>query len=341
MFPYLIYTLVLILLYRKAKGSKWYRLIMFLVTIFFIGFRKDVGTDYENYTDYFNSYADFFEIGYSALALFIKTHGYDVTYLFFIMAALSYGIIYFAVEFNDDIEKGTTSLLICLLTITFSVNGIRQFLAAALFMLAYCFIKKRNLILFLVCIGAGVLFHKSILILTPFYFLGNRYLPSKYYIVIYLVSFILTTMSLEEIMKPFAEFLSENEEKYYKYIRDDYNTGYFSLGVFVELLNYIILLFVSIKLDLYKKFPLIFNLFFTMCVVYNLRIASPIFNRIQVYFIMFTYYLLPLAIKRLNNRTSQILTIYYVVSLGSMAIKYIFFTPNSRMAIYHDVFGIF
>ena len=341
MLPYLIYAIVLLLLFPKAKVSRWGRVCMFIVTILFIGFRKDVGTDYENYKDYFNAFSDFFEIGYSTLAMYLKTKGYDVTYLFFIMAFLSYGILFLAVELNDDIEKGSTSLMICLLTITFSVNGIRQFLAAALFMLAYCFIKKRSLPLFLICIGFGVLFHKSILILLPFYFFINKSLTPKYYIIIYLISFVFTTMSLQEIMGPFADFLSENEEKYFRYIRDDYNSSYFSLGIFVELLNYIILLYLSLKLEVYKKYPIIFNLFFTMCIVYNLRIASPIFNRIQIYFMIYTFYLLPLVIKRLDHKMAQLLIVYFVITLGSMSMKYIFFTPNSRMAVYHDVFGIF
>lgn len=345
MLPYLIYTLVIVLLYPRAKKSRWFRLVMFLVTICFIGFRKDVGTDYESYADYYNSYADFFDIGYTALSLFLHSHGCDVAVLFFIMAALSYGILYLAVELNNDIDKGTTSLLLCLLTITTSVNGIRQFLAVCTFMLSYCCIKNRKFLLFLVCIGAGALFHESVLILIPFYFFADKHLPAKFYIIIYIASFVFTTMSLQEIMGPFTNFLSENEDEFHRYNRyilgDSYSSSYFSLGVFVGLLNYIILLFFSIRLKLYEKYPIIFNMFFVLCIVYNMRIASPLFNRIQMYFTMYTSYLLPLVIKRLNVKTAKPLIVYYTISFTSMSIKYIFFTPISRMAVYHDVFGLF
>ncbi len=315
---------------------------MFLVAACFVGFRKDVGTDYENYTTYFYNFEDFLEIGYTTIALYLRYNGFDVSYLFFFMAALTYGVLYLAVEFNDDVDKRATSLLLCLLSISGTVNGIRQCVAVSFFMLSYIFIKRRNLPLFGACIGLGFLFHKSILILLPLYFFVQKVASRKSYIVVYLISFVFTTMSLEDIMAPIADFLSNNEEKYYNYLSSErYISSYFSIGVFIELVNYIILVYLSLRYEFHKKYPIIFNLFFIMCIVYNLRIASPLFGRIQMYFVWFTFYLLPLVLKQIDNRISRPLTLYYIIALSATSIKYIFFTPISRMAVYHDVFGIF
>lgn len=342
MLPYIIYVLLLCLLYPRAKNSKLFRFLMFAVATIFVGFRKDVGTDYENYSIYFYAFEDFLEVGYTTIALYLRSNGYDVSYLFFIMSFLTYGVLYIAVELNDDIDKGLSSLLLCILSITSTVNGIRQCVAVSFFMLSYCFIKKRQLFLFVFSFLLGFLFHKSILLLVPIYFFAHKVTKPKFYIAIYLFSFVFTTMSIQEILGPFADLIADNDQKYAGYISmDRYASSYFSAGVFAELLNYIILMYLSLHYGFYKKYPLLFNLFFIMCVVFNLRIASPLFGRIQMYFGWFTLYLLPLVLSRINLKIARPLYIYYLLSLGASTMKYIFFTPISRMAVYHDIFGIF
>ncbi|MBP3716855.1 MAG: EpsG family protein [Paludibacteraceae bacterium] len=55
----------------------------------------------------------------------------------------------------------------------FSVTGIRQTIATGFCLTAYEYVKSRNLFLFLICIFAGALIHKSCLLFLPFYWIAN------------------------------------------------------------------------------------------------------------------------------------------------------------------------
>lgn len=339
MFPYIVLLFVVFYLSKQYKRNDNALFLLFVFMSLFIGLRKDVGTDYENYTMIYDSDTHFLEIGFQLIVQWLNSHGLPPYTLFLTFAVITYGFIFAGIYKQENIEKFPTAFLLSVNTMTFICNGIRQAAAVAIFFFASRFIISRKWYIYFPLILFAFLFHKSILICLPLYFLKDFHLPKKTYVIIYMISFVFVTMDLQSIMQPLMPLLEDNE-RYANYMYSDrYTSGYFSLGVFAELLNYIILLWLSLRNDVEKKHPLWFNFFFFVIVLFNMRIASPLFNRVQVTFSWFITILMPIALMYEQNLSlRKKLIIWFIFSIAATSIKYIFFTPISRLYPYQFVF---
>lgn len=339
MFPYIVLLFVVYFLSKQYRRNDHALFLLFVFMSLFIGLRKDVGTDYENYSMIYDSYTHFLEVGFQYIVLWLNSYGLPPYTLFLTFAVITYGFIFAGIYRLDNIEKFPTAFLLSVNTMSFICNGIRQAAAVAIFFFASRFIISRKWYIYFPLILFAFLFHKSILICLPLYFLRDFYLSKKTYVILYLVSFIVVTMDSQFIMRSFMPLLEDNE-RYVNYMNSDrYSSGYFSLGLLVELLNNILLLWLSLRNDIEKKYPLWFNFFFFVIILFNVRIASPLFNRVEVTFSWFINILMPIALmheKDLSLRRKSI--IWLLFSITTMTIKYIFFTPISRMFPYQFIF---
>ena len=340
MVPYLIILILVLLCAYKGQTDRKARIALFIIMSLFVGLRDDVGTDFQEYAMIYQMQGDYLEIGFSYIISYLHNYGYSVTYLFVLFAVLSYSFMFFAIEKTDEFKNYPTMVMMPLLSLPFLCNGIRQGLAICIFLFAYHYIKERKPFHYWGCIALAFLFHKSIIITAPLFFLGDKSLSRKKYIIIYLFSFVFVTFSLYDILGPFAQLLESNK-RYYGLLEGDSGIGYFSFGLFLELTNFIILLMLSLKNNMHNRFPLLFNLIFIAAVLLNMRIGAPLINRVQIIFTWFCYPMLPLIIAAENKQTKLFVISYYLISYVAMTINYIVFTKSSNMMPYHDVLGIF
>lgn len=320
------------------------KIALFAIFIFmtlFVGLRYNVGTDYQNYSAIYDYEITYLEPGFVFLQDWLSTRHYSVTYLFFIMAFLTYGFLFWGLYKFKGARMQITMIMLCLCTLSFICNGIRQALAVAIFVFAYQFIENRKIIPFLLCVAGGFLFHTSILIVLPFFFVGRFRLGKIWYIALYAFSFIFIVMNLETLTSPFGTLL-ENYDRAEAYIEGNgQGEGYLGPGVILELLNCLILFIFSLIANIEKKYTTLFNIFFVGIVIMNMRVGAPIFVRVQMYFSIFTNFLLPIVIYESKDKlTRQLLSAYFILSLSASTIAYWFFTANSKMYPYRDVFGI-
>lgn len=339
MFPYIVLIIVVFFLSKQYERNDNTLFLLFVFMSLFVGLRKDVGTDYENYSMIYDSYTHYLEVGFQYIVLWLNNQGLPSYTMFLAFAVITYSFIFAGLYKLDNIEKFPTAFLISVGTLSFICNGIRQAAAVAIFFFASRFIISRKWYIYFPLILFAFLFHKSILICLPLYFLKDFYVSKKTYVILYLISFVFVTMDMQSIMQPFMPLLEDNE-RYANYMYSDrYTSGYFSLGLFVNLLNYIFLLWLSLRNDIEKKYPLWFNFFFFSIVLFNMRIASPIFNRVEVTFSWFFSILLPIVLMHENNLSlRRLLIIWYIFSITSTSVKYIFLTPISRMFPYQFIF---
>ena len=109
----------------------------------FVGLRKGVGTDYEEYSKIFNFQGDYLEIGFTYILLYLNKLNLSETWLFFVIAAISYLFMYLAVEKTFVFRQSLVLAMLPLLSLTFLCNGIRQGLAICVFLYAFHFIQER------------------------------------------------------------------------------------------------------------------------------------------------------------------------------------------------------
>lgn len=204
--------------------------IVFLIFSVLAGIRYYVGTDYETYTlfqipetlsgvqrghevEFLYKYIIYFGNWLGSYQwIFAITH---VIFLFFILAYI-----------RENSKNYSFSVFIFMSStlFAFSLNGMRQSIATAIFLYAVKYIKKNNLIKYMIFIVIAILFHKSAMIYIPFYLLS--YVDLRSYKKMPIVLFI--TLILTVSSKPIYSLLYKLSFKYgfySKFFNSQYDQG--------------------------------------------------------------------------------------------------------------------
>lgn len=170
-------------------------LFTFIVISFFLGGRYNVGTDWENYKNFYDDIAtngiNFGNIEplYLILNKVISITGFSSSFFFFCISIIQLSIIYFI--FKDDKRVFALGMLIYFLCcLPISLNIIRQSLAISIFLYSIRYIGNSPLKYILMITIAG-LFHYSSFILLVVYvlsykrfsFIENRKLSIPLYVI--------------------------------------------------------------------------------------------------------------------------------------------------------------
>lgn len=144
--------------------------------ILLAAFRYDVGTDYlYTYVPRFNEIAEgkenYFEYGFFMLNKLIQVFTLDYFWLFLTCAVITYSLVFESIyKYLDDPTFGVLMFVISTAFFT-SLNTTRQYIAIAIFLYAIRFIQNKQLFRYAAAILIAALFHKSILIMLPVYFI--------------------------------------------------------------------------------------------------------------------------------------------------------------------------
>ena len=144
MFTYLIYNMILVLSFLSAylaefSKTKFQRIVcrIVLFNILFIpaAIRYNVGTDYPNYVDYFNSVYgnDVNEYGFYVLTVFLRNIGLPVHSLFVASSFLSY----FPLLFLSRRSYSIKILFYVLLLYLISLSAIRNAISISIVLLSF------------------------------------------------------------------------------------------------------------------------------------------------------------------------------------------------------------
>ena len=160
-------------LYIKSDTIKLW--LLFILLLFLAGFRWDVGIDWGSYMGLGEHAAtnERLEPANLAIKLLLFTNGFtDGGYWLWVMAFLILFFFFYSFWKYSAAPLLSAILFICLGPFFDSLNGVRQYTAIALFVYSWQFIFKKQCIRYLIVLGIGSLFHQSILLLLPFYWLS-------------------------------------------------------------------------------------------------------------------------------------------------------------------------
>lgn len=306
-FYFLFFAFIFILSNVINKADKLiYRYILIIFVSLFIGLRYDVGIDYLTYLDEYNlSYYylnERFEFFPSFSQHYLSSNNFPFYYWFCLMAFIQ--ICFFLNYFKDKrIVLLPIGIILFFIMYLSSINNlIRQMCAVLIFFNAIQFIEKRKIIPYILLILFGSLFHKSILIMLPFFYVNKlNFVDLKFLtrLIILFCSFFVGVLLNKYIFIFFDIFI---------YLGYEYTVGNFDLNDTLmikegsglgRLMNWILIILVMYLNDKMKVFYIdkayfyntIFNLFFIYCFFYEFTGHVLYFQRIFLYF-TFTNFLM-------------------------------------------------
>jgi transmembrane protein EpsG len=306
--------------YRHQSLQKVPWILLFVVS----AFRYNVGTDYVNYYHLFlykDGMFEYKEWGYTNLVNLLSGLGFNPQIMFFLFSLVTILLFYKSFKYffkeNDSLFMLATLLFIPLFYF-YTLNGIRQSLAVAIFFYSIRFIIDKSYFKYFLLIVIAMLFHKSAIVLIPLYFFSTIKLTKYKLIVIYLV---IVFLLLFNPLIYIVDIYVQNKLPLYFYFNDEFfSQGVSGFGKVIAIINVFLVLLLSFFLN--KKNPLeniVFNLIIIFVVIKLFALDIQIIDRLSLYFkpIMILFVLLVIRnVNKLKNIffiSTLILTLSYTL----------------------------
>jgi len=295
-----------------------------------------VGTDSPSYVYFYNKMQSFdaaFKVineqGEAAFWLLnslghLFTSNYFIIFLFcslIITSCYFYSIRYFNLK---------TLSLISLLLIGpyyFQLNGTRQAIAIAIFSISVIFLIKRQLFNYVISILIGFLFHKSIIICLPLYFVFKGEIKARK-IAIILFFFILLLI----FFQTFINIASDIDSRYSSYGAKQDTRGGLVVSTFNVLLFawFVICRKANAHILATRTFDVLLALYLLGALISILAMVLGVdpsgFLRMSIYFVQMNIFLLPMTIYSFRDDFSRHILIFCAV--GFMTI-YFYLTTSA------------
>ena len=322
---------------NRVRFCTWEIRMFILVFMIFYGIRYDVGKDYLNYLEVYQTHdgIERFEPAFFFITNTLSNCGVHYTFYFAILAFIQIFFVLYSIKDERYLFPFFAITLIMGQFFWHWMNGIRQDVAACIYVFAVNFIVERKPFKFLLCILLAIGFHKSSILLLPTYFLlykgkdwtYNRALQlSLLWVVGYLaiIKFDVLTRFFP-VIETFTELMGfevYSADVLQKY--GDLTKSGMSLYAFLVIDTFIVLY--SDKLKAYynsKKFTVYYNLYYwgmllQLFLINNMVLARPVRFFRCFKLLMIAYFLYYLY----KHPKPQINTMSFFIILGFLAILY-------------------
>lgn len=314
-FILMILTIVFSLARRCKKSAKYSAILLLLSISIAAGIRFNVGVDYMSYYEGFYTRFDKFgyELLYSLLQYYIKIWTNNFSFLTLIMSFLTSIFIHLGLKKRDITYKYyAIAILVYTSNIYFVfMNIMRTGLAAAILFYALCFLNENRRKFLVLCLIAS-LFHYSALIAIPLMYFARKvkYSLLKFVGLVCISVLLVQSGLIVSAFKQVGALISEyarytSMDKYFSL-----NPNPFSIGVFLNVIAFMLLLIVSKDtkdedVSLYM-FGIIMNI---------LSSATFLIDRVGIYFFIFSLAAIPKLISRTKNKELRVLSYMLVISV--------------------------
>jgi len=287
--------------------------IALLILSIVIGFRYEVGVDWEGYKQTFelikaNPQVQFndqyMEIGFFFINRIIADLGLSYQWMFFVVTFITW---YFYFKSLPDF---LLPLLLFFLFVDeyffWGMNGVRQFTAMSIWMLATQYIITKNVKKYILLLLLASLIHRSVLILIPFYFIPYDKLYNRYFWTgLFIFSLIIgSSNQFIDYIESITIYLGQKIEVIGIYIRHiDRNRliiaeeTHVGLGfLFKTIVNLFTILISDHVIKKYPKTTIYFILLFIGSILFNLSYNIALIGRVNNYFLIFRSAVLAISV---------------------------------------------
>lgn len=297
--------------FRWKTGNDWYNYeIMFNK----LGDLKDLFTNTKAYIEYYSD----IELGYRILNSIIKSIGLGFqSILLLTNLFLMYTLYYFIKKHS---KKYMLSLLLyySIFFLHFNMSLIRQGIALSFFMISIDMIMDQNLLKFLITVLIGALFHISILIVIPVYFLRTIKISKGNLLIILFVSYIIRILNISISSMIFFILPDFITSDLVHYINTYQNVSFFTFGNLERFIMAIVLIFTYEKLVKINKDNILYFNIYIIYLLFNLLLFENIgiLTRIRFYFQLQYIIIIPILLGLLKDNFSKMIAYIYVFSLS-------------------------
>lgn len=345
MLPYFLILLVvtrLSFLAEKTKKLKtfFYFLILIILT-FFAGFRSlEVGADTSGYAHRFEALnIDFInfiklesniEIGYRLLEYITSLFSNNYMTILTVIALVA---LYFQLKsINKLSEQAVISIFIFITfgAYTFVFNGARQGIAAAIFMFALTFLVNAKFWKYILWIIIASLFHKSIIIAIPLYFIFRRKFTKTWFLLLLIGSFF--AFYFFRLILNLSTFINP---RYFNYVAMENQGGFYLTLCYTFLSVFFILIRSKIKSSYKINYDIYLNMFLFGTIIYIIVYLSGAYveiTRMAFYYLISSIFIWPLIFKSIKQNKSIPLFLGFVIL--HMSFYYIYITKIGELYPY-------
>lgn len=291
-------------------------IVVFFIVVILNGFRVDVGTDYQHY-ELINRMVSqgvptLMEPGFIYLNKIVLDLGFDVRLVFLIMTILTYSLL-FKVLLREKIFGLGIFFVFTFGFIFISNNIIRQAFTIAIFFYSIKYIYSRELLKFCLVLFIGFLFHKTIILMLPFYFVSRVSFHKIFWVVMILIS---TLLSFTDFIPYILNNVVARLPKYSGYLNQNFGSAINS-GL-TNLLYAAMYLYVVFFMDTFKslKDRVYLNIFLVGINISFMFMTVDFLYRVSYYFVPMFILIIPMLHKNLKLKFNRHLTLSTFILLS-------------------------
>jgi hypothetical protein len=278
---------------EEEENNYGIKIISGIILIILPGIRsRFVGTDTNNYVSFYNYLTDYtkpflsietnIEKGFLLLEKLAIQFSSDYSSLLFFIAIFSVVPTIYAIHVLSYNFRTSVFIYFSLASYLFFFNGARQAIAASIFSISVIFLLKRELFKYVAVIIIASFFHRTVLIMLPFYFILNFEFSIKRIILFSVLSFIAITF-----LSFFISFFDEGvSERYGEYINRGAEGGYL-LGLFYIVCSFVLIFF---RKFITEEDIATYDIYLNLCIFSSLVYLVVITTGVDVNFIRFTLF---------------------------------------------------
>ena len=324
----------------------------FLALFLLSGFRVDVGIDYPSYVQWFydiyNYDFSYFEPGFRAIIGIIQIFSLDPQWLFIVSSFLTIGIIYISIKKYSFNPALSVFLFSTMGFLSHSLNLTRQFIAIAIILYAFNYLVNQKFWKYAAAVGVAALFHQTALIMLPVYFLLRMKLKPAHYLVILIVSAIISLFQKTIINTLVVTFYPQYYNK--AFIGDTIISSYYIILCLCLMVSVVYLL-TKKKISVLKDSDrVIINTIFLVTLSHIFFTWVPLSNRVSLYIDISLIIIIPNLLAHIESKTRRsilifIITLYFLWA-GYMSLQtnangvlpyksslFSYITPNSSILV--------
>lgn len=312
------------LVYKRGKFNHQGLWLTALPFILVACLRRNVGTDYNTYTQLYSWTVP--NGLYTVEPLFSLLIKFCVNVLnnpHMIVVVLGIGFCIFMFGFIYRYTQNINlSILFFFLTGSFnySLNIMRQMFIVAVFFYVFHYIEERKPIRYFTTIAICFLIHKTAIIFVPFYFIYHLKLNNRVAKMVPIVSY-----ALAGVVRTLIMLISARMNLYIGYFSSQYDTNTMSFSLLaVNLVSYYAAIYYMAKNETDNRYVLLFNIQLIAVCMSEWISVIPNGERMAFMFIPVQCVLLPNIIVRVKKRNRLLMQVFMIAVYGFFFVSYFF-----------------
>ena len=296
---FLVFTLILLGNFHNLKQSKYYFYFVLITVIIFFCFGYMTGSDWRGYEKSYQyleeSYKSVLELKYEPGFLLYMSlfKSLNIGFWPFLIFTKVVSFLLF-IKLINKIYPEEKYLIMGYFLVSFGLyyfidNPLRNLIADTIYLYSFKYILNKNIIKYLIAVIIASTFHYSALFAIPFYFVFNKNIKSKYWVLSYLLVIVLSISYKDIFVKTILELIPQGSfignKIYFYFAESNYiDSNFLSFGGLLKLIFFTLIIYSRDKIVSINKYGLfIFNGGLIFLITNRIGATFEVLSRLQMF----------------------------------------------------------